>query len=237
MIKALIVDDEPPARRRLQRMLAAHEDVDLLAGCGSPATAIAALHRHRPDLVFLDIQLPEGDGFGILDAIWGRHDPAVVFVTAYSEHAVRAFEVDAVDYLLKPYSRDRLDLALDRVRDRLARRTAAPALNRLPVEIGGRIRLLDLDSIDYIRAEDGYLRIRAGTRSHLVRGTLAKLQERLGSAEFLRIHRSVIVRIDRIRELEILGHGEMRLTLCSGDTVISGRAYREQVRAALGLPT
>ncbi|MBO2445860.1 response regulator transcription factor [Actinomadura barringtoniae] len=236
MIKTLVVDDEPPARRRLQRMLAGHEDVHLLAGCGSPATALTALHQHRPDLVFLDIQLPEGDGFGILDAIWGEHDPAVVFVTAFSRHAVRAFEVDAVDYLLKPYGRDRLDLALDRVRDRLARRTAAPALNRLPVEMGGRIRLLDLDSIDYVRAEDGYLRISAGTRSHLVRGTLAKLQERLGSAEFLRIHRSAIVRIDRIQELEILAHGEMRLTLSSGNSLISGRAYRDQVRAALGLP-
>ncbi|WP_026414267.1 LytR/AlgR family response regulator transcription factor [Actinomadura oligospora] len=237
MIKTLIVDDEPPARRRLQRMLTPHEDVQLLDGCGSAATALAALDRHRPDLVFLDIQLPEGDGFDILEAIWGRHDPAVVFVTAFSRHAVRAFEIDAVDYLLKPYDQDRLDLALTRVRDHLARRAAVPALNRLPVEIGGRIRLLDLDAIDYVRAEDGYLRIHTGTRSHLVRGTLAKLQERLGSAEFLRIHRSVIVRVDRIRELEILGHGEMRLILRSGDVLISGRAYRDQVRATLGLPT
>ncbi|MFC5182429.1 LytR/AlgR family response regulator transcription factor [Actinomadura harenae] len=237
MIKTLIVDDEPPARRRLQRMLATHKDLHLLAGCGSPETAIAALDQHRPDLVFLDIHLPEGDGFGILEAIWGRHDPAVVFVTAYSHHAVRAFEIDAVDYLLKPYGQDRLDSALTRVRDHLARRTTTPPLNRLPVEMGDRIRLLDLNAIDYVRAEDGYLRVHTGTRSHLIRGTLANLQERLGPTEFLRIHRSVIVRVDRIRELEILAHGEMRLTLNSGDTLISGRAYRDQVRTALGLPT
>ncbi|MEV5569471.1 LytTR family DNA-binding domain-containing protein [Spirillospora sp. NPDC052269] len=236
MIKTLVVDDEPPARRRLQRMLTPHEDIRLLAGCGSPATAIAALDRHRPDLVFLDIQLSEGDGFDILEAIWGRHDPAVVFVTAFSQHAVRAFEIDAVDYLLKPYGQERLDLALTRVRGHLAQRPAAPALDRLPVEIGGRIRLLDLDAIDYVRAEDGYLRIHTGARSHLIRGTLARLQERLGSAEFLRIHRSVIVRVDRIRELEILGHGEMQLILSSGDVLSSGRAFRDRVRAALGLP-
>ncbi|MFC4908342.1 LytR/AlgR family response regulator transcription factor [Actinomadura gamaensis] len=237
MIRTLIVDDEPPARRRLQRMLARHDDVQLLAGCGSPGTALAALDRHRPDLVFLDVRLSGGDGFDVLDAIWGRHDPAVVFVTAFSRHAVRAFEIDAVDYLLKPYGQDRLDLALARVRDQLARRAPAPALNRLPVEAGGRIRLLDLDAIDYVRAEDGYLRVHTGARSHLIRGTLAKLEERLGSAAFLRVHRSVIVRVDRIRELEILAHGEMRMILSSGDTVISGRAYRDQVRAALGLPT
>ncbi|MCP2341377.1 LytR/AlgR family response regulator transcription factor [Actinomadura rupiterrae] len=237
MIRTLIVDDEPPARRRLQRMLAPHEDIRLLAGCGSPRTALAALDRHRPDLVFLDVQLPESDGFALLEAIWGRHDPAVVFVTAFSGHAVRAFEVDAVDYLLKPYGQDRLDLALTRVRSHLAQRNTAPALNRLPVETGGRIRLLDLDAIDYVRAEDGYLRIHTGARSHLVRGTLARLQERLGSDAFLRVHRSVIVRVDRIRELEILGHGEMQLILSSGETLISGRAYRDQVRAALGLPT
>jgi two-component system LytT family response regulator len=236
MIRTLIVDDEPPARRRLRSFLAERSDVEVVGECGTVRAAVVAIEETRPDLVFLDVQMPEGDGFGVVDALGGEGAPAIVFVTAFSEHAVRAFDVRAVDYLLKPFARDRLWEALDRVRDHLAgSKVETVPLRRLPVDMGRRIRLVDTDEIDYLRAEGNYVRVYAGAQSYLIRETLTGLAGRLDPDQFLRVHRSLVVRLDRVREIETLDHGEFVLRLAGGTSLITGRSFREPVRLALGL--
>lgn len=238
MIRTLVVDDEPPARRRLAGMLSGYPDVAVVGECATVTEAVDAIAGEEPDLVLLDIAMPGGDGFRALAAV--ADPPAVVFVTAHPEHAARAFEVAAVDYLVKPYDRARLAVALDRVRAHLARSRvpARPeaAVARLPVELGRRTRLLDPGEIDYLKAEGNYVRVYAGGASYLVRDSLTGLVARLDPAQFLRVHRSFAVRLDRVREVETLRHGELALRLRTGAVVISGRRYRHQVRAALGLP-
>ncbi|GAA4694471.1 LytR/AlgR family response regulator transcription factor [Phytohabitans rumicis] len=237
MIRTLIVDDEPPARRRLRSLLAERSDVEVVGEYGTARAAVAAIEKTRPDLVFLDVQMPEGDGFGVVEALGGEHAPAIVFVTAFSEHAVRAFDVRAVDYLMKPFARERLWAALDRVRDQLpdATPSAVGPLRRLPVDVGRRIRLVDTDHIDYLRAEGNYVRVYVGSQSYLVRETLTGLAGRLDPDQFLRVHRSLVVRLDRVREIETLDHGEFVLRLDGGTALITGRSFREPVRLALGL--
>lgn len=238
MIRTLIVDDEPPARRRMRTLLAEHPDVAVVGECGTAAEAARAIAFEEPDLVLLDVSMPEGDGFRALEDL--ADPPAVVFVTAHPDHAVRAFEVAALDYLVKPYGRERLAVALDRVRAHLAGRPARPAdaaapVERLAVDVGRRTRLLDPREIDYLKAEGNYVRVYAGAASYLVRDTLTALVARLGPTRFRRVHRSFAVRLDRVVEVESLRHGELALRLRTGAVVVSGRRYREQVRAALGL--
>lgn len=228
MISVLIVDDEPPARQRIRSLLDIEQDFTVVGECATAAEARDLLDE--VDAVFLDVQMPGGDGFSALGH--GEPPPLVVFVSAHAEHAVRAFGVRAVDYLLKPFSRERFRETLDRIREA---RPGRPTLDRLPVEYGGGIRLVDLADIDYLRAEGNYVRVHTGATSYLIRRTLAGLEIRLASKGFLRVHRSLIVRLAAIRQIEVLGHGELALELASGTTLISGRAFREQVRAALGL--
>lgn len=236
MIRTVIVDDEPLARRRLRSLLAEHPDVTLIAECASVAQAADAIAADEPDLVFLDIELHQGNGFDVLAAIGRDADlPAVVFVTAHAEHAARAFDVAAVDYLLKPYGRERLAQALQRVRAGRSRPVDATRPHRLAVDVGRRIRLVDFDDIDYLRADGNYVRVYAGPATYLVRDSLTGVLGHLDQSAFLRIHRSLAVRLDRVVEVQVLPHGELSLTLRTGTVLVSGRRYRDQVRFALGL--
>lgn len=246
-IRTLVVDDEPAARRRIVRLGGAHADIHIVGEAGTAADAIELLDSASPDLVFLDIRLPEGDGFEVVDALavtpTRRRRPAVVFVTAFSEHAPRAFDVHAVDYLMKPFSPERFNTALERVREHLGHAAAVDdpepraASRRLPIEVDGRVLLLDTERIDYIRAERNYVRIHAGRDSHRVRGSLGAMERKLDPARFRRIHRSLIVALDRIQEVETLDHGELALRLRSGVILISGRTYTASLRNTLGLTT
>lgn len=240
-IRTLVVDDEPLARRRLRTMLAEHPDVAVVGECVTAAETADAIAYEQPDLVLLDVAMPEGDGFGALAGPGGA--PAVVFVTAYPGHAARAFDVAAVDFLVKPYGRQRLAVALDRVRAHLAGSGTPPGppaasagTPRVALEVGRRTRLLDPREIDYLKAEGNYVRVYATAGDHLVRGSLTDLLSRLDQRRFQRVHRSFAVRLDRVVEVETLRHGELALRLRGGAVVISGRRYRDQVRAALGLP-
>jgi two-component system LytT family response regulator len=240
VITALLVDDEPPARQRLRQLLADHPDVQVLAEAGGVRAAVSTITRHRPDVVFLDIQLPDDDGFGVVDLLGGGSRPAIVVTTAHADHAVRAFEVGAVDYLLKPFARARLAVALSRVRDHLANGTADPAVRpvpvtRIPVMSGGRVRFVELNRIEIIRADRNYVRIHTGPRALVVRSTLREIEQRLPPGEFSRVSRSAIVRLDRVVEVETLPHGELALRLAGGAQVISGRDHSSTLRALLGI--
>jgi two-component system, LytTR family, response regulator len=257
-IRAIIADDEPPARRRIRALLQGEEDVEVVAECRDGREAIAAVEAQAPDLLFLDVQMPEADGFDVVAALGAERLPAVVFVTAYDEYALRAFEVHALDYLLKPFDRERFRAALDRARGEVRRhrqRTAgdgevdrrvqdlieslrAPGagyLRRIPVRSGGRIRFVEAEEIDYLEAEGNYVRIHAGERSFLIRDSLGDLETRLDPARFLRIHRGTIVRTDRIREMEPLFRGEYLIVLESGARVQSSRRCRAKLHQALGI--
>jgi two-component system, LytTR family, response regulator len=237
-LRAVVADDEGLARARLQRLLAREPEVEVVADCASGGETVAALQRLRPDVVFLDIRMPELDGFGVLDTLPSPLRPRVVFVTAYSEHAVRAFDTRAVDYLLKPVSPDRLHEAVTRVRRELD--ASSPATNstypaRLAVPVGQRMRLVPVAEIDYIIAHGNYVALHMGSKSLLLRETLVGIEAKLDPRRFLRIHRSRIVRLDSVVDIERLGSGQYLLRLQSGMELRSGRGSRDQVRAAFGI--
>ena len=252
-LRVVIADDEPPARRRIRALLEPQTDVEIVGESATGRDTIAAVERARPDLLFLDVQMPEGSGFDVVAALGPSRPPAVVFVTAYDEFALRAFDVHAVDYLLKPFERDRFLTALDRAREQVRRRadTGADArllallaevgraahayVERFPVRVGRRIRLVDVADIDYVQADANYVWLHAGGRSYLVRETMGNVEAKLDPARFLRIHRSTIVRIDRVQEVEPLVQGEYVLLLRSGAKLTSARSYRDRVREVLNL--
>lgn len=242
-LRALVVDDEPLARARLCRLLGAEAEVEVVASCASGEEAIQRMRLSRPDVVFLDVRMPGIDGFRTLAALPDPVRPHVVFVTAHAEHAVRAFDAEAVDYLLKPVSGERLHEAVQRVRRALAadRRmvpASAPAAGypaRLPVPVHGRLRLLAVAEIDHVLAQRNYVEIHAQGHSYLLREALTRLEERLDPGMFLRIHRSRLVRIDGVRDIEPLDHGQYLLRLACGARVRSGRNYRHRVREVFGL--
>lgn len=255
-MRVLIVDDEPLARQRLKDLLAEAPDMALVGECRNGNEAIAAIGSERPDLVLLDVQMPGQDGFGVLRALPPGHAPAVIFVTAHREFAVQAFEANALDYLLKPFDRERFRTSLARARDRrrtvpssldselLARleslalpKPATPYVTRLVAKVGWRMRFLQVEDIDYLTAEGNYVAVHVGKQSHLTRETMAALEEKLDPKQFLRAHRSLIVRLDRIEEVEPLPPGEYVFILRDGTRLTSGRSYRAQVQRALELPT
>jgi two-component system, LytTR family, response regulator len=223
-MKVAVVDDEPLARRRLRAMLGEHPDVEIVAECEDAAQAARLLPAAKPDLVFLDIQMPETDGFAFLEQLSATARPYVIFVTAHAEHAVRAFDADAVDYLLKPYDRTRLARSLDR-----ARAACSAYLERVAVSIGRRTVFVATADIDWIQADGNYLRLCAGAKTHLIRSTLSGLEPRLDPSRFVRVHRSYIVRIDQVRELRTLESGEHRLTLVDGTEVPVSHQYRNRL--------
>jgi two-component system LytT family response regulator len=251
----MVIDDEPLARSRLRELLDRERDIDVVGEAGSGGEAIAAIGRLRPDLVFLDVQMPERNGFEVLAAL-EHAPPAVVFVTAYDAYALRAFDVHALDYLLKPFDRHRFARALDRARAVLERRRAdgtlderiaallaelapgrraAPAmLERIAVKRDGRVRLVPVADIDYVEAAGNYLRVYVGNERHVLRETLSAFAAKLDPARFVRIHRSTIVNIDRVRELEPYFHGDYIVRLADGRRLTLSRTYREHLRARLG---
>jgi len=253
-IRALVVDDEPLARRRLRRLLERDPDVETVADCGDGSAAVAAIAEQAPDLVFLDVQMPEIDGFGVLERLPAGRTPLVVFVTAYDQYALRAFEVSAVDYLLKPFDRRRFDQALQRAKARLAAEEAAGGFGRrtlalleelrarashcerLVVKAGGRAFFLKTDEIDWIEAEGKYVRLHVGRESHLLREPISTLEAQLDPRRFLRIHRSTIVNVDRVRELQPWFHNEYRVLLRDGTELMLSRGCRKKLAELLKVP-
>lgn len=247
--RALIVDDERLSRQRLKRMLAAFAEIDVVAECHNGEEAIAALRMHSPDILFLDIEMPEQDGFAVLDAIEGP-GPAIVLVTAHPHYAVRAFETPVLDYLLKPFDEPRLARAVARAKERLQqleradlgaelRRALETARNptrspeRIVVRDGDKAIFVKLSDVDWIEAESNYVRLHLGKSSHLVRETLSVLEQRLDPARFRRIHRSTIVNIEAVRELHSWFHGEYRVLLRGGHELKLSRSYRKNVEDLL----
>ena len=248
-LRALIVDDEALARERLRALLESDGGVAIVGEAASGTQAVERVRELRPDLVLLDVQMPGLDGFGVLRALDSEPLPAVIFVTAHDEHAIRAFDVEAVDYVLKPVTASRLRDALRRVRDRratsdaaalsrtlseaLGRMQSGAAEKRLALRDGDRVTFVDLSAIDRVDAEGDYARVRTGARSHLIRETLTSIEQRLPANAFVRIHRSVIVAVDRIRAIEPWTKGDYVVTLTDGTRLTTGRTYRERVRALL----
>lgn len=248
MPSVLIVDDEAVARRRIRRLLASEPDVVISGECADGASALEAIASARPDIVFLDVQMPELDGFGVVQRIGPAARPAIVFVTAFDRYALRAFDVHAIDYLLKPFTPERFRTALARAREALSRRgpdrgisalvdelRARPRyLSRAAVRASGRIVLVDLVSVDWIEAADNYVKLHAGRTEYLLRETLAKLERQLDPERFARIHRSAIVQIDRVAELRPATHGDLDVTLRDGTRLTLSRTWRDRLERALG---
>ena len=248
-LRVLLVEDEPPARRRLRALLQQHDDVTIIGEATHGGEAVELIQRDQPDVVLLDVELPVANGFEVIDAVGASEMPDVIFVTAYDHYAIRAFDVHALDYLLKPVERERLETALDRARVRRAeaRRSASalgrameemrqrPVVSRISVRHGDRIIFVDIADIDYVQAEGNYVRIRARGTSFLVRQTLNGYEAKLRAHGFLRIHRGTLVQTDRIAELQPLFHGEYVVRLRDGTKLTSGRSYRDHLRVALQL--
>jgi two-component system LytT family response regulator len=250
-IRALIVDDEPPARERIRALLAEEPDISVAGECESGLAAVESIRNLDPDLVFLDVQMPGLDGFGVLDALGGEALPVLVFVTAYDAYAVRAFEVHALDYLLKPFDRERFQATLDRARAALADRApatrsgglAAPIteadpgrtpLRRLLAKRDGRLVVLKAVEIDWIESSANYASLHVGKESYLVRETMQSLEGRLDPAQFLRIHRSTIVNLDRVQQIEPYFHGDYIVRLSDGQRLTLSRTYRDRLQKHFG---
>jgi len=250
-IRTLIVDDEPLARGRLRQLLEAESDIEILAECADGREAVEVIGKTEPDLLFIDIQMPELDGFGVIEAIQGPKLPIIIFVTAFNQHALRAFEVHALDYLLKPFDRERFQTALARARTQLQHRqenqlnqrlTALLAdmrpetkqTDRLVVKSPGRVLFLKTGDIDWIEAADNYLNLHVGAESHLLRETMASLETRLNPNQFLRISRSTIVNIERIKELQPMFHGDYTVILRNGTKLAMSRGYKDKCQHLLG---
>ncbi len=251
-IRVLTVDDEPLARKRIRRLLEGEPDVELVGECGNGAEAISAIRTSAPDLVFLDVQMPELDGFGVLRRLdLSEGLPYVIFVTAYDEYALQAFEVHALDYVLKPFDRKRFRSALERARREIERDRAGNLnrrlldllddlsdgpkhLDRVLVKSGGRVFFVKADEIDWIEAAGNYVRLHAAGESHLVRDKMKGLEAKLDPKRFARIHRSSLVNLDRIKELEPWFHGDYKVLLKDGTRLTLSRTYREKLRSIWG---
>jgi two-component system LytT family response regulator len=249
-IRTLIVDDEPLARERLRQLLMDEPEVEIAGECSNGLEAVAAIRAMRPRLIFLDVQMPELDGFGVLNTIEEGTMPVIVFVTAHDEFALRAFEVHAADYLLKPFNRERFRTALRRALERASRRddgsfqkrqsallrelASAKSPERLVVKSGGRIAWVRPEEICWIEAADNYVELHLDEKSHLLRETLNAIEARLAPGEFIRISRSVIVNKSRVRELQRLFYGGYAVILQNGVKLTLSRRYREKLKE-LGL--
>lgn len=252
-MRALIVDDEPPARELIATLLQQEPDVEIVGECPDGRSAVAAIERLSPTLVFLDVQMPGLDGFGVLGAVPPERWPLIVFVTAYDEHAVRAFEVHALDYLLKPFEYDRLRQAVQRARGQLDQRAAAaqPARllalleemqqqsqnwDRVAVREDRCVTFLKPAEIDWIEAEGNYLRLHVGKKAYLLRETMNAAETRLVPKKFLRVSRSVLVNLERVKEWQPLFHGDSVLILEDGTRLTVSRVYRESLDRLVARP-
>jgi two-component system LytT family response regulator len=249
-LRVLIVDDEPLGRQRLRALLEAEPDVEVIGECGDGTSAVAFLRRQPPDLVFLDVSMPDFDGFGVLEALGDKRPLAVIFVTAYDKHALRAFEVHALDYLLKPFDRQRFQKALARARAQVVQAQTVQAkdqlrallegnrgkkyLDRVVIRSSTRMFFVRVQDIDWIEAAANYLRLHVGGETHLLRETMSGLEARLDPEKFLRIHRSTIVNIERIRELQPWFHGDYVVLLRDGTKLTLSRSYRQKLQELFG---
>ena len=249
-LRVVVVDDEQLPRQRVSDLVRSHPALELVGHAEHGAAALDVIVGCRPDLVFLDIQMPELDGFQVVSALDDDALPAVVFVTAYDEYAIRAFEVDAIDYLLKPVTDERFAAAVSRVLNRVSRadaslanparavatraseERAAPA-TRFVARRGAKHYFVRVADVDWIEAVGNYIRLQTGDKSHLIRETMKGVEAKLDPAEFVRIHRSVLVAVERIQSIEAREHGEYLVTMQSGTKFVSSRGYSERVRALL----
>jgi two-component system LytT family response regulator len=228
MVRALIVDDEALARERVRTLLAASPGVTIVGECKGGREAVEAIIAERPEVVFLDVQMPDLDGFEVLEAVAQEWLPAVVFVTAHDEYALKAFEVHAIDYLLKPIEPERFRKALGRATSRgLLSLLDERPIDRLVIRSRGKVSFLKPSQIDWIEADGKHARLHAGAETHVVRHTLKRLEQRLAPHNFVRVHRSAIVNVDRIKELEPWFHGEYVVILKDGTKLTSSAAHSQ----------
>jgi len=247
------VDDEPLAREGVRMLLANDPEVVAVHECADGRAAVSAIIETKPDLVFLDVQMPEMCGFEVLKAVGADRMPNTIFVTAYDKYALRAFEVHALDYLLKPYTNERFFRALERAKAQIKisdthslnvqlsallnhLKSGRDLLERIVVKSVGRVSHVDVEEIDWIEAADTYVRLHVGRDSYLVRGTMSGLEAKLDPHKFLRIHRSVIINLSRVKELQPLFHGEYAVKLHDGTQLTSGRSYRDKLQPLLENP-
>ncbi len=252
-LRVLVADDDPRVRERLRELLAEEPDVEVVAECGGGAEAVEAIRHLAPDLVLLDTDLPGLDGFGIMAQVGEAAMPPVVFLAEVERQAARAFEVGALDYVVKPLRRQRLQAALLRARSHVERRRAQelcqqfkellgtlpagrPQRERLALRTQRRILLLDLDEVDWVDASGNYVQLHTPKRSHRLRATMAAVEARLDPNRFVRIHRSAIVNLDRVEELVQNAHGDYVVVLAGGQSLPLGRSYRGKLSAALAGP-
>lgn len=253
IIRSLIVDDEPIARRGIRNLLKAVHDIEIVGECGDGIEAVEAIRKISPDLVFLDVQLPELDGFGVIEALEKKEIPVIVFITAYDQFALEAFKVHALDYLLKPVKKEAFEIAVDRARAMLERgrtvefdRKLASLVNQLSSErryperivlrSARAVTLLSVKEIDWVEAYGDYVKLHTGGKKHLLRKTMTEMEAMLHPGKFIRTHRSVIVRIDRISGMIPEINGDYTLHLSNGPTLPLSRTYRERVFRALRQP-
>ena len=235
-IRTIIVDDEPLARSNLRVLLERDSTIELVAECGSGPDAPALIRNTHPDLLFLDVQMPECDGFDVLELVGTELPLAIVFVTAYDQYALRAFEAGALDYLLKPFDNARFELALSRAKHRIELGKDLPRkLDRLAIKSAGQIAFVNLSEIDWIEAADYYAALHIGARTHLLRRSLSDLEQDLDAALFCRIHRSAIVNLDRVRGLRSNEDGDYTVLLHNNATLRLSRKYRKQLQSRLGV--
>jgi two-component system LytT family response regulator len=248
-MRVLVVDDEAPARQRLMDILRKDPSIAAVSEAADGIAAVTMIEKEKPDLVFLDVQMPELDGLGVIEAVSATEMPLTVFVTAYDQHAIQAFEANALDYLLKPYSDERLEATLARARARLTETQAgnllrlvatAPRgeryLDRLVVKSAGVIRFLRVDEIDWIEGAGVYVNLHVAGKSLLYRSALTQLAASLNPELFIRVHRSAIVNIDSIVRLDAVSHGEFDVTLRDGSVARISRTYRALLERRLGQP-
>jgi two-component system LytT family response regulator len=250
-IKALIIDDEPPARSVIRRMLAEDSGIEIVGECSNGIEATKSIGEHNPDLLFLDIQMPEMNGFELIQSFDERNFPAVIFITAYDQYAVRAFEVSAVDYLLKPFDHERLETAVAKARQNLEERgfnerneqvvkllkklnTENEFLKRFIIKDNGRVIFVPATDVDWIKSDGNYLLIHTAHKKHIIRDTMKNIETRLDPNKFFRIHRSTIVNIDRIKELQVHFNEKHLVILQNGKELILSRRYRDKLSKKLG---
>lgn len=249
-IKVLVVDDEPPGRQKVREMLYEEPDVEVIGESANGVEAIEAIRKHSPDLVFLDVQMPEIDGFGVVEAL-GPDMPTVIFVTAYDQYALQAFDVHALDYLLKPFDKERFQTAMGRARTAITKRktedmserlfsllqtfkTETKTPDRLIIKSGGKVFFLKTGEIDWVEAAGNYVRLHVSNESHLLRETMSGIQKKLDTNNFIRIHRSTFVNLERIKELQPWFHGEYVVILKDGTQLTMSRSYRSNLPELLG---
>jgi len=245
-VRTLIIDDEPLARDKIRYLLAKDPDIEIVGEAENGQDAVSKIEEKHPDLVFLDIQMPGLDGFGVLKKVGPGRVPGIVFVTAYDQYALQAFEVHALDYLLKPFAAKRFNEMLGRAKDQLRNRsgdaltqqilslldglgTSHRYLERVVVKSNGRVFFLKVDDIDWIEAAGNYLDIHMGTQTHLLRETMNGMEGQLDPRKFVRIHRSTLVNVERIKELSPLFHGDYVVTLTNATRLTLSRSYRENL--------